>query len=331
MKQRRAFTLIELLVVIAIIAILVGLLLPAVQKVREAANRMSCENNLKQLGLAYQNYQTTVGKFPPAGSNSMTAPSGWGTYILNYIEQPGSGFAIQFQHSLSQLLLAETPPTRPSSDTQIKTMACPSSPGNHLVSYSYPPPPVTFLTWTAASSDYGPISGVYSGLVTFLGLPTSTPTAGVLRPDSSIKITDITDGTSSTILLAEIAGRPNLWQAGQMVPNQETYWSGSGQWGDATTGNAELYGSSSSGVCRPGFRPVSPRTSLSRAPAASTARMTSGCIRFMRRRQHRLCRRLGSFPEREHQHSNFGGPGYIPRRRSNQRQHLLRFVDTQPG
>src|SRR6266404_4086549 len=137
---RPGFTLIELLVVIAIIAVLIGLLLPAVQKVRDAANRTRCQNNLKQIGLALNNYEAVNGRFPPAyvqasGKQSGTAYGikypddgwnglpgwAWGTLILPYIEQEN------LYKSLRLELPCWATENAPFVKTKVSVFLCPSA------------------------------------------------------------------------------------------------------------------------------------------------------------------------------------------------------------
>jgi len=217
-RSRRGFTLIELLVVIAIIAILIALLVPAVQKVREAAARTQCRNNLKQIGLAMHNYHSANKCFPP-GFNSRAAftdgPSlgpgwGWGAYLLPYIEQTGLYNQIDFTRDIAD------PANLRARTTSLAIFLCPSdSPAGPTVTVrdgaGNPICDVAFANYVA-------MAGVYE----VSGYPdTSNGAPGVMLRGSKVRVTDITDGSSNTLFVGE---RAWTWQG--KVRSPQTTWTG---------------------------------------------------------------------------------------------------------
>jgi prepilin-type N-terminal cleavage/methylation domain-containing protein/prepilin-type processing-associated H-X9-DG protein len=204
---RRAFTLIELLVVIAIIAILIALLVPAVQKVRESASRMQCQNNLKQLGLGLHNYHGAYKKFP---HNIRPVTAGgvrvcWATYILPFVEQDPLYRQIDQSRNWGDAVNV------PATSKKVPIYQCPSVPnpdrldGNPDTGWN---PPIV------AVRDYAGIYGVDPRLVA-AGLA-QTAGVGIMSKTTDVRLTDITDGTSNTIHITESAGRPDLWRAGKL-------------------------------------------------------------------------------------------------------------------
>src|SRR5262249_42502145 len=223
-RRRSAFTLIELLVVIAIIAILIGLLVPAVQKVRDAAARAQCQNNLKQIGLALHTYYDTNKRFPAnsTGPASLGGPqppyySGWPTLVLPYLEQNN----LFRKYSLNANWY--DPVNQAAVNTPIAVFQCPSAPQRDGFEYTPLTPSVNgvfnrvFLY--GAVWDYSNVWGVSTAYLN--SLPAGSRPAdqrGVITTTSS-RFADISDGTSNTILMVECAGRPQLWQRGQLVPD----------------------------------------------------------------------------------------------------------------
>jgi prepilin-type N-terminal cleavage/methylation domain-containing protein/prepilin-type processing-associated H-X9-DG protein len=210
-KRHPGFTLIELLVVIAIIAILIGLLLPAVQKVREAAARAKCSNHMKQLGLALHNAHDVRGGFPPAFTDGTNVPQhSWAPYVLPYIEQDAVyrkyDFTVDWNVAPNDSASDTNAPTR----AQPPIFTCPSAPdgrkgtnGRGVIDYM-PCPNLKRVsgdnTFAAYPATFGkPFPPGQGGYV------------GIMGHNLWRKVTDITDGSSNTIMLGEDAGGNQKW------------------------------------------------------------------------------------------------------------------------
>jgi prepilin-type N-terminal cleavage/methylation domain-containing protein len=193
MSKRSAFTLIEILVVIAIIGILIALLLPAIQKTREAAARTQCQNHLKQLGVALHNYYGTNKKFPGIGNTSQWAFSLL-AQSLPYIEQQNLQKLIDFNQPLmlgsggSQTL---NPPQANAAKTVVPLFLCPSD--------AQAPVFTTYNSAVWAGTNY--VGNAGSGTGTYYD--DRFPTDGLFWQDSATTIGQITDGTSNTLLMSE--------------------------------------------------------------------------------------------------------------------------------
>jgi prepilin-type N-terminal cleavage/methylation domain-containing protein/prepilin-type processing-associated H-X9-DG protein len=288
-RVSRGFTLIELLVVIAIIAILIGLLLPAVQKVREAAARAKCSNNLKQLGLAMHSFANTNKDSLPPSYIYVTSPTpnahAWGVYLLPHIEQT----ALFQQYNLNTIFVAGA--NANVIKTPVKTFQCPSNPEQDKIytcnaalasAYSLP-------QFQAASSDYHIVSGVMGSLWSLVASGVANPDrSGALTVNQNTSLLAITDGTSNTILLGEISGKNDMWVKGKKTSTGDQQGGG---WGDPFSGENWLSGSDATGTISPGNSVVGVTNS---EPAGSTARglysfhtnganvlLSDGSVRFL--------------------------------------------------
>jgi prepilin-type N-terminal cleavage/methylation domain-containing protein/prepilin-type processing-associated H-X9-DG protein len=248
-RNCRGFTLIELLVVIAIIAILIGLLLPAVQKVREAAARTQCQNNLKQLGLGLHNYHDPNNGLPAnvRPDATSTVRVRWLTYLLPYLEQDN-----RFRNVNLNLNWHQTA-NLPVFGLGLKVVECPSAPNGAVIDGA----PDTSPAWSniVANGDYSGFYGVDPQLASLglIDIASAKVDNGGLSKATKLNFSAYSDGLSNTLLLTESAGRPNLYRNGKLVQvaNGLNRVNGGG-WARPASELNILRGASQDGVTIPG-------------------------------------------------------------------------------
>ena len=225
-RTRKAFTLIELLVVIAIIALLMALLLPAIQKVREAANKMICASNMRQLTIAMHNYHNDYGYFPAANYDKVVVPGNpsgtkhsWRTFALPYIEGDNAAKV----YNPNENWYAGTPSKNLSvASMQVKVYQCPTAPDRATATSYLSSSAGGIVNFGApvATSDYDSVNGVKPfTYATLFNLPCTTGkcdnqdqvSRGAMYKNQVVRIAHIFDGTSSTIMLVECSSRPNVF------------------------------------------------------------------------------------------------------------------------
>ena len=256
--NRKAFTLVELLVVIAIIGILVALLLPAVQAARAAAWRASCQNNIRQLGLAVHNYVDSKKTFPssvrPPGLTTLPRIAGL-TFLLPYFEEGARYTAYDQKKDWFD------PVNKPLVNQRISILQCPSVPDPDRLDGR--PENNPWVNDTGAATDYSPTIFVDrrlkdAGLVDEAATGTvppakGSPGLGMLAYNLTSRLADITDGTSKTIMYAESAGRPYLYRRGRLIESFPTVRVNGGGWcrpaSDISIDGSSADGASDVGPC----------------------------------------------------------------------------------
>jgi prepilin-type N-terminal cleavage/methylation domain-containing protein len=286
--RRRGFTLVELLVVIAIIAVLIGLLLPAVQSAREAARRISCSNNLKQMGLAMHNYLSAYDKWPNSRPFDRQSPTpgrmSWAVVVLDYIEE--SNLANLYDKTQAW----DSPANVTAGQTVINAFICPSAPGAPRRPAAAGAP-AALVGRSMGPSDYITMHRTRRRFFTANGLQDPMEDLpGTLQATGDRRIGDITDGLSKTLLFMENAARPNYFVLGRdqgvVLPRPEGYgWSdpdgGAGSMDGTDLVTGAINGGSGTGRCIMSCNNDSEPYSFH--PGGMTCCLADGSVKFITR------------------------------------------------